>query len=97
MRDGQVEVGSIDLADEASKYAKKYFLFRHNVFKLRRELSLRLIHRHLNYKSLPHRRPPMHSGFKGAIVLNVDEVAVLAENGEIGLVSLKDGEASTKR
>ena len=55
------------------------------------------IHRSLNLKRLPHRSPKSHSSFKGAIVLKDDEAAVLAESGEIGLVSLKDEEATMKR
>ena len=61
------------------------------------EISHRLLHRHLNFKHMPHRSPKKHTSFKGAIVLTVDEAAVLAESGEIGLVSLKDEEATMKR
>ena len=48
-------------------------------------------------KPLPHQSPKKHTNFKGAIVLSLDEAAVLAESGEIGLVSLKDKEATMKR
>ena len=53
------------------------------------------LHRHLNFKHLPHRSPKKYSSFKGAIVLTVDEAAVLAESGEIGIVSLTDDEEAT--